>query len=48
VGHLDSKEVSIALARLDPAYKAGLTACILLKLKTLKSLKIEKALVSFL
>ncbi len=29
-GHLDSKEVSITLARLDPAYKAGLTACILL------------------
>ncbi|MEE8184889.1 MAG: hypothetical protein V3T96_00630 [Thermodesulfobacteriota bacterium] len=29
-GHLDSKEVSIILARLDPAYKAGLTACILL------------------
>ncbi|MEE8185962.1 MAG: hypothetical protein V3T96_06180 [Thermodesulfobacteriota bacterium] len=29
-GYLDSKEVSITLARLDPAYKAGLKACILL------------------
>jgi hypothetical protein len=29
-GHLDSKEASITLAHLDPAYKAGLTARILL------------------
>ncbi|MEE8185696.1 MAG: hypothetical protein V3T96_04815 [Thermodesulfobacteriota bacterium] len=29
--HLDSKEVSIILALLDPTYKAGLKACILLK-----------------
>jgi hypothetical protein len=28
-GYLDSKEVSITLARLEPAYKTGLTACIL-------------------
>jgi rod shape-determining protein MreD len=27
--HLDSKEVSITLARLDPTYKVGLTVCIL-------------------